>query len=202
MAATHPHIGPALPEALAAISLGSTERMRMSLAPVTETRPRFDVPFSFEQTADSSEAIAPKPSAGADIRSAEHEIFAAKVEAVWAVLQHQYASRITVAEVDHLFACFVFGLTSPFYAGREPARHFDACRSLVAMQLPKDRAEAALHSVPAPTQPWVESARDLIEGKAIAMGHALETEARQSKDFSATQANSAAIERLADTRAT
>ncbi|MBM7043720.1 MULTISPECIES: hypothetical protein [Rhizobium] len=109
-----------------------------------------------------------------DIQFPEFEIFAPKVEVAWTALERQYASRITGVELDHLFACLVFGLTSPAYAEREPALHFDVCRALVAMRLPPDRTDAALYAVPEPTQPWVTSARELIESQGAKMGRMLQ----------------------------
>jgi hypothetical protein len=109
-----------------------------------------------------------------DIHFPEFEIFAPKIDTAWTALQRQYAGRITGAELDHLFACLVFGLTSPAYAEREPALHFDVCRALVAMKLPADRVDAALHSVPEPTQPWVVNAREQIESQAARMGRTLQ----------------------------
>jgi hypothetical protein len=109
-----------------------------------------------------------------DIQFPEFGIFAPKAEVAWTALQREYASRITGAELDHLFACLVFGLTSPAYAEREPALHFDVCRALVTMKLPPDRADAALHAVPEPTQPWVVSARELIESQGARMGRRLQ----------------------------
>ncbi len=47
-----------------------------------------------------------------DIHFPEFEIFTRKIDTAWTALQRQYASRITGAELDHLFACLVFGLTS------------------------------------------------------------------------------------------
>lgn len=103
----------------------------------------------------------------------EFEIFAPKVEAAWTALQRQYADRITDAELDHLFACLVFALTSPAYANRQPHLHFEVCHALVAATLSSDRAHAALHAVPEPTQPWVVSARELIESQGARMGRLL-----------------------------
>jgi len=114
-----------------------------------------------------------------DIQFSEIEIYAPKVEAAWTALQHQYASRITEAEIDHLFACFVFGLTSPTYAGQAPELHFEVCRALAAMKLPASRAEAALRAVPEPTQPWVASANVMIEGQGAKIGRTL----RKTCDF-------------------
>ncbi|MFS8110967.1 hypothetical protein QD460_04525 [Rhizobium jaguaris] len=126
-----------------------------------------------------------------DTQFPEFEMFAPKVEVAWVALQRQYASQITGAELDHLFACLIFGLTSPAYAEREPALHFDICRALVAMKLPSDRVDAALHAVPEPTQPWVESARELIESQGAKMGRMLQ-EMHHFNDDSAADADRSA----------
>ncbi len=109
-----------------------------------------------------------------DIQFPEFEIFAPKIDLAWTALQQRYASRLTGAEVDYLFACLVFGLTSPAYGEGEPLFHFDLCRALVAMKLPPDRADAALHAVPELTEPWVETVREQLESQAAKMGRALQ----------------------------
>ncbi|HEX8046881.1 hypothetical protein [Rhizobium sp.] len=130
-----------------------------------------------------------------DIQFLDFEIFAPKVEVAWTALQRQYASHLTGAELDHLFACLVFGLTSPAYAEREPALHFDICRALVGTKLPPDRAHVALHSVPEPTQPWVASVREQIEIQAIKMGRTLQ-EIHNFNDDSAANGDPSALSRL------
>jgi hypothetical protein len=127
-----------------------------------------------------------------DIQFAEIEVFAPKAEAAWAALQRQYASRISVAELDHLLACFVLGLTTPAYGEAEPSLHFDLCRALVAVSLPPERTEAALHTVPEPTQPWVASAYQLIEKQGAKIGAALWDKTRNFEEFLADRANDAA----------
>lgn len=109
-----------------------------------------------------------------DIQFDEIEIFSPKVEAAWGTLQAQYANRISSAELDHLFARFVFGLTSPAYGEGEPAFHFDLCSALVAANLPPDRLHAALRTVPKPSQPWVASAYQLIEKHGAKIGSSLQ----------------------------
>ncbi len=121
----------------------------------------------------------------------EFELFGPKVEAAWAALQRQYADRITGAELDHLFACLVFGLTSPAYGDQEPALHFNICHALVAMKLPPDRTHAALHTTPEPTQPWVASACALIESQGAKMGRALQEKTSNLEDLSTAKANAA-----------
>ena len=127
-----------------------------------------------------------------DIQFAEIEVFAPKAEAAWAALQRQYAGRISGPEIDHLLACFVLGLTTPAYGEGEPALHFDLCRALVAISLPPERTEAALHSVPEPTQPWVASAYQLIEKQGAKVGLSLRDKTRNFEDFLAAEANDAA----------
>lgn len=129
-----------------------------------------------------------------DIQFPEFEIFAPKVELAWTALQREYAGRITGAELDHLFACLIFGLTSPAYAEREPALHIDVCHALVAMKLPSDRTDAALHAVPEPTQPWVTSAREMIEAQGARMGRMLQ-EMRNFNNDLAADADPSALSR-------
>lgn len=114
----------------------------------------------------------------ADIRFAEIEIFAPNAEMAWTALQRQYASRVTDAELDHLFARFVLGLTSPAYADAEPSVHFEICRALVGLKLPPERARAALHTVPEPTEAWVEGAFESVELQGAKMGQALAEQKR------------------------
>lgn len=108
-----------------------------------------------------------------DIQFPEFEIFAPKIEVAWSALQDRYASRLSGAEVDYLFASLVFGLTSPAYGEGEPLFHFDVCRALVTTKLPSDRADAALYRVPELTQPWVDTVREQLESQAAKMGRAL-----------------------------
>jgi len=129
-----------------------------------------------------------------DIQFPEFEIFAPKVEAAWSALQQRYANRLTEAELDYLFACLVLGLTSPAYGEGKPSLHFDVCRALVAMKLPPDRADAALHSVPAPTEPWVESLREQLESQSARMGQTL-LDMRNFNDDAAADAVSGAPSR-------
>ncbi|MEF0943923.1 hypothetical protein [Rhizobium sp. BR 362] len=129
-----------------------------------------------------------------DIRFPEFEIFAPKVEVAWSALQQRYANRLTEAEVDYLFACLIFGLTSPAFGEGEPSFHFDICRALVAMKLPPDRAGAALYTVPAPTEPWVESLREQLESQSAKMGQTLQ-EMRNSNDDQVADADPSVLSR-------
>jgi hypothetical protein len=103
----------------------------------------------------------------------EFEVICSKADAAWAALQTQYAERLTAAEIDFLFSRLVLGLSSPFYAEREPALHFNVCGELVGRKLPPERAHAALHAVPEPSQPWVERAFDLAEEHGTKIGMTL-----------------------------
>ncbi|MFB2563016.1 hypothetical protein [Rhizobium sp. IMFF44] len=132
-----------------------------------------------------------------DIQFPEFEIFAPKIEVAWTALQDRYASRLSGAEVDYLFACLVFGLTSPAYGEGEPLFHFDVCRALVTMKLPPDRADAALYSVPELTQPWAETVREQLESQAAKMGRALQ-QAQNFNDDAAADADSSALSRPVD----
>ncbi|WP_168878942.1 hypothetical protein [Rhizobium sp. P28RR-XV] len=129
-----------------------------------------------------------------DIQFPEFEIFAPKVEVAWSALQQRYANRLTEAEVDYLFACLIFGLTSPAYGEGEPSSHFDVCRALVAMKLPPDRVDTALHTVPAPTEPWVESLREQLESQSARMGQTLQ-ETRNFNGDAAADAGPGALSR-------
>lgn len=99
--------------------------------------------------------------------------YAAKVKAAWTILSDRYAGRLTSAELDHLFACFVLGLTTPAFGEGEPARHFEILRKLVALQVPPERTQAALHEIPESSAPWVEGAYASVERQGVNIGLAL-----------------------------
>lgn len=93
----------------------------------------------------------------------ETEKFAGQAMSAWEILESRFASQVSTAELDHLFARFVLGLTSPFYDGDEPAIHLSICQTILALKLSPDRVDQALHSVPKPTEAWVESAFRSVE---------------------------------------
>jgi hypothetical protein len=159
-------------------------------------RPLFDGGDISQQPTSASRGVTAIYKSSMKTPFPEYEVFAAKAEGAWGVLQRQYADRLTSAEVDHLFACFVFGLTSPIYAQREPSLHFDVCRALVAIKLPPERAEAALRAIPKPTQPWIENAYQSIENQGAKIGHALQEKAPNFKEISADEARSPGSGRL------
>ncbi|MCK4207344.1 hypothetical protein J3U99_21515 [Brucella pituitosa] len=96
-----------------------------------------------------------------------------KALGAWNALETRYASQISPDELDHLFALFVLGLTSPFFEKASPSAHLDACRALMSLKLDGDRAERALRSVPITTQGWVEKAFLSIEQLGSKDGRAL-----------------------------
>jgi hypothetical protein len=117
----------------------------------------------------------------------EIAIFARKAEAAWDALQGRFASRVSEAEIDHLLACFVFGLTSPSCAEGEPSAHLDICRALLALRLPPERVHAALHEVPEPTERWIENAYQSVEQQGKKIGRALTEHNRNREDFAAAE---------------
>lgn len=86
-----------------------------------------------------------------------------KARAAWRALERRYAEELTIAELDHLFALYVLGLTSPFFGDCEPNSHLEACRTLVALELTPERVEHALCSVPVASADWVSRAYRSIE---------------------------------------
>lgn len=124
------------------------------------------------------------------MQSPDIEVFIPKVEAAWAVIDKQYTGRMSSAELDHLFACFVLGLTTPHFGDNKPASHYQICQSLISIKLPPERAEAALRAVPQASQPWVESARQLIESKGATIGSALLLRAHNTEETAGENVNS------------
>ncbi|WP_332304797.1 hypothetical protein [Rhizobium sp. GR12] len=107
-----------------------------------------------------------------------------KTSGAWSALETRYASEISSDELDYLFALFVLGLTSPFYADTSPLAHLDACRTLMSLKLDRDRIERALHSVPIITRSWVEKAFSSIEQLGVKDGRALfEQQLRSNQSF-------------------
>lgn len=96
-----------------------------------------------------------------------------KALGAWNALETRYASQITRDELDHLFALFVLGLTTPFYGQGNPTAHLDMCRRLMSPKLDQDRVERALRSVPTPSQSWVEKAFLSIEHLGAKDGQSL-----------------------------
>lgn len=126
----------------------------------------------------SSQTVISFPRPPVDIQLPDVELFAPKAEGAWSILSAHYAQRVSGAELDHLFARFVLGLTSPAYAEAEPSVHFEICRALVGLKLPPERARAALHAVPEPTEAWVEGAFESVELQGAKMGEALAEQKR------------------------
>ncbi|KAB2680996.1 MULTISPECIES: hypothetical protein [Brucella] len=101
------------------------------------------------------------------------DVFATKTEAVWSVLTGRFAERLSPAEFDHLYALFIFGLTSPAYEAEQPAVHLGICRELLERKLSPGRADAALRLVPETTDSWVLSAFETMERRGVETGRAL-----------------------------
>ncbi|WP_455296844.1 hypothetical protein [Brucella pituitosa] len=106
-----------------------------------------------------------------------------KASGAWNALETRYASQISPDELDHLFALFVLGLTSPFYVNASSLEHLEACRTLMSLKLDDYRVERALRSVPATTQSWIEKAFLSIEQLGMKDGRAL-FEQRQNSNQS------------------
>lgn len=119
----------------------------------------------------------------------EIAVLARKAEAAWDALQGRFGNRVSEAEIDHLLACFVFGLTSPSHAAGEPSAHLDICRALMALKLPPERVHAALHEVPEPTERWVENAYQSVEQQGEKIGRALTQHDRNREDVAAAEAD-------------
>ncbi|WP_273795064.1 hypothetical protein [Brucella intermedia] len=101
------------------------------------------------------------------------DMFAGKAEAVWGRLTARFAERLSPAEFDHLYALFIFGLTSPAYGEGDSTAHLGICRALLDLQLPPERADAALRFVPETTDSWVLSAFETLERRGVEIGRAL-----------------------------
>lgn len=95
--------------------------------------------------------------------SRTHEIFTQKALAAWETLERRFATQLPTEEMDHLFARFVFGLTSPIHGEDEPAIHLDVCRRVLALKLTPERVDRALRTVPTASAPWVGAAYESIE---------------------------------------
>lgn len=96
-----------------------------------------------------------------------------KALAAWRVLEGRYLEQLSSPEVDHLYALYILGLTLPFFGDHEPMVHLDACRSLLKLTLPAERAEEALCKVPAASEDWVRKAFLSIEQLGARDGRAL-----------------------------
>lgn len=119
----------------------------------------------------------------------EIDIFAPEADAAWKALNSRFADRLSMAELDHLYALFIFGLTSPSYVEREPTAHLEICRALLERKLPPDRIHNALHAVPQPVQPWLASAFEAMERRGTETGLAI---ARQNRIEETSEADARA----------
>jgi hypothetical protein len=90
-------------------------------------------------------------------------MFTQKALAAWEALETRFAAQVSAAEIDHLFARFVYGLTSPIYGEDDPHVHLDICRRVLALKLTPERIDFALRNVPTASAPWVETAYQTFE---------------------------------------
>lgn len=117
------------------------------------------------------------------------EVFFPEVNATWSALTSRFADRLSIAELDHLFAVFILGLTSHSFGWREPRDHLEACRSLLELKMSPERARVALHAVPEAKEAWVASAYETMERRGIEMGLAIAKE-NEIESASAAEAGS------------
>jgi hypothetical protein len=117
----------------------------------------------------------------------EIAVFAQKAAAAWDALYGRFANRVSEAEIDHLFACFIFGLTSPSYAEGEPSAHLGICRTLLELKLPPEQVHAALHEVPERTERWVENAYQSVEQQGLKIGRMLTEQNRNRENVAAAE---------------
>jgi hypothetical protein len=121
------------------------------------------------------------------------QVLGLRAEAAWDVLHKKYAGRISEAEVDYLFACFVYGLTKPSFGEGDPSVHFEICKSLVSLKLPPERAHAALHAVPEPATHSASSAYEWVERKGAEMGLALASQKLNTQARSTVEADTSRL---------
>jgi hypothetical protein len=100
-------------------------------------------------------------------------MFAQKALAAWETLEARFAEQLSDVEIDHMFARFVLGLTSPIHGEDEPAIHLDICRKVLALKLTPERVDRALRAVPKPSASWVESAYETLEALGTKQGREL-----------------------------
>ncbi len=101
------------------------------------------------------------------------EIFAEKADMAWKALQSRFAAQIAEDQIDYLLARYVLGLTSPFYGEDDPHVHLHVCQTVLKPELPADRIEKAMKTVPQASEAWIERAFDTIEELGIRDGRML-----------------------------
>lgn len=122
----------------------------------------------------------------------KQEIFTRRADAAWRLLNGRFAERLSTAELDYLYAGFVFGMTWSAYSNAEPATHLEVCRSLLELKLSTERAHDALHKVPEARAPWISAAFEAVELRGLEMGRELAenklVNARRTSQTSAARA--------------
>jgi hypothetical protein len=103
----------------------------------------------------------------------DSQMFDEKAGTAWKALQSRFATHLLEDQIDYLFARYVLGLTSPSHSGSDPFTHLRACRTILGLQLPPDRIEVVLNTIPRSSESWVEKAFDTIEELGIRDGQAL-----------------------------
>lgn len=79
-------------------------------------------------------------------RPFDRDTFAPEALAVWDVLETRFGQHLAPGEIDHLFARFVFGLTSPLHGDDAPRNHLHICRAALGLMLSPERIEGALQA--------------------------------------------------------
>ncbi|CAA0128884.1 Uncharacterised protein [Starkeya nomas] len=113
--------------------------------------------------------------------SVDCEIFAGKALAAWEALETRYGQQLSIDEIDHLFARFVFGLTQPFHGHDDPQTHLHVCRTVLALKLSPDRIDRTLHRVPKTSDEWIATAFDSIEALGVKGGRALSDQLKTTR---------------------
>jgi len=98
-------------------------------------------------------------------------MFMQKALAAWETLETRFAEQLSDVEIDHIFARFVLGLTSPVHGEDEPTIHLDVCRKVLALKLTPERVDRALRTVPQASAPWVDTAYETFEKLGAKAGH-------------------------------
>jgi len=100
-------------------------------------------------------------------------MFMQKALAAWETLETRFAEQLSDVEIDHMFARFVLGLTSPVHGEDEPLIHLDVCRKVLAFKLTPERIDRALRTVPQASAPWVDTAYETFEKLGAKAGREL-----------------------------
>jgi len=114
--------------------------------------------------------------------------FTSKALAAWRALEIRYSQQLSIDEIDHLFARFVFGLTLPFHGDDDPRTHLHVCRTVLALKLSPDRIDRTLHRVPKASDEWIATAFDAIEALGVKGGRALSNQLKTTRSTTKPEA--------------